>query len=134
MNAGSKEQLDLAQRHGMYGWTGASGSGSAGIRKRVAELKTHPALLYWETEDEPSYQWNKPGPRVTPEKIQAAYKLTKDLDPARPVYLNHATNLVDTLKAYNPGGNLIATDIYAIVPEGIRPQYALWSDGKQGDS
>lgn len=133
VNAGSKENLDLAQRHGMYGWTGV-GSDPVQIRKRVAELKSHPALLYWETEDEPSYQWNKPGPRVTPEKIHAAYKLLKELDSVRPVYLNHApTNLVETLKAYNPGGDLIATDIYAVVPEGIRPQYALWADGKQGD-
>jgi hypothetical protein len=56
------------------------------------------------------------------------------VDPKHAVYLNHSpTNLVSTLQRYNPGGDLIATDIYPIVPHGIRPEYALWDDGRQGD-
>jgi hypothetical protein len=98
------------------------------------EFGTHPAVLFWETEDEPSYQWKKPGPRISPDKITAAYALLKQLDPKRLVYLNHApTNLVSTLQAYNPGGDILATDIYPVIPHGIRELYGLWPTGRQGD-
>jgi len=133
--------LDEAFRHGMSGWV-AVGSISPSkrrqdeerIRKQVGELKAHPALLFWETEDEPSFQWKKPGPRVTPEVIRETYRFLKSLDPDRPVYLNHSpTNLVSTLQQYNPGADILATDIYPVIPHGIREQYALWPDGRQGD-
>ena len=125
--------LDKAHAHGLSSWV-ATGSDPAGIRKIVAEFGKHPAVLFWETEDEPSYQWKKPGPRVTPERIRAAYALLKQLDPGRLVYLNHApTNLIATLRAYNPGGDILATDIYPVIPHGIRELYALWPTGRQGD-
>jgi hypothetical protein len=136
-----REDLDRAREHGMYGWTGLGSispqrreQDQERIRTIVTSLQHHPALLYWETEDEPSYQWKKAGPRVAPEVIRNTYQFIKGLDPARPVYLNHApTNLVSTLQQYNPGGDLIATDIYPVIPAGIREQFALWSDGQQGD-
>lgn len=132
--APKREALDEAASHGFRCWCGV-GSDLTRIRTVVNELKQHPAIAWWETEDEPSFVWNKPTEfRVAPEKIHAAYRLLKELDPARPVYLNHSpTNLVETLKRYNPGGDLIATDIYPVIPPGIRTQYALWPDGQQGD-
>jgi hypothetical protein len=134
VHASSTAALDNLWQQGLYGWM-TVGSEESVIRKRVTAAKDHPGLLMWETEDEPSYQWRKPGvPRVAPERIHAAYRLLKQLDPHRPVYLNHApTNLVETLARYNPGGDVIATDIYPVIPPGIRPQYALWEDGQQGD-
>ncbi len=127
------EDFALARQHDMYGWV-AVGSDPARIREVVTAFRQEPALLFWETEDEPSYQWKKSGPRVNPEVIKAAYRLIKSLDPSRLVYLNHApTNLVGTLRQYNPGGDIIATDIYPVVPRGIRELYALWPDGRQGD-
>lgn len=129
----SGESLDAAAKHGLRAWltTGSDPTKIAGI---VQQFAKHPALLFWETEDEPSFQWKKPGPRVSPERIRAAYALLKKLDPSRPVYLNHSpTNLVSTLEAYNPGGDIIATDVYPVIPHGIREQYALWPDGRQGD-
>jgi hypothetical protein len=125
--------LDQAHANRLRCWL-TVGSDPAKIRRIVGEFKKHPAVLFWETEDEPSYQWKKPGPRVSPEKIRAAYALLKQLDPERPVYLNHApTNLVSTLQAYNPGGDILATDIYPVIPHGIRELYALWPTGRQGD-
>jgi hypothetical protein len=125
--------LDRAQAHGLRCWM-TVGSEPARIRKIVSEFQHHPAVLFWETEDEPSYQWKKPGPRVSPDKIRAAYSLLKQLDPKRLVYLNHApTNLVSTLRTYNPGGDILATDIYPVIPHGIRELYALWPSGRQGD-
>jgi hypothetical protein len=110
------------------------GSKPARITELAAQFRLHPGLLFWETEDEPSYQWKKAGPRVTPAVIREAYALLKKLDPAHAVYLNHApTNLVSTLREYNPGGDILGTDIYPVIPQGIRPMYALWPDGRQGD-
>ena len=111
--------LDLARKHGMYGWAGVGSispqkraQDEERIRKAVNEFKRHPALLFWETEDEPSYQWKKPEPRVPPAVIKDTYRFLKQLDPAHPVYLNHApTNLVSTLREYNPGGDLLGIDI-----------------------
>ncbi|MBI1787312.1 MAG: hypothetical protein HYR60_07150 [Acidobacteria bacterium] len=134
----SKEQLDRAREHGIYGWLSLGSIRNPAdqdrIRKAVSGFQNHPALLFWETEDEPSYQWKKAGPRVPPEAIRETYRFVKSLDPLHPLYLNHApTNLVSTLQQYNPGGDLIATDVYPVIPPGIREQYALWPDGQQGD-
>lgn len=133
------DQLDAARAHGMHTWATVGSlrtpQDEARIRQLLAEWKQRPEILFWETEDEPSFVWNKPREvRVKPEIIHATYKLVKSLDPARPLYLNHSpTNLVSTLAGYNPGGDLIATDVYPVIPHGIRPQYALWADGMQGD-
>jgi hypothetical protein len=125
--------LDRAHAHGLRCWV-ATGSDPDRIRKIVAEIGKHPAVLFWETEDEPSWQWKKPGPRVSAERIRAAYALLKQLDPGRLVYLNHApTNLISTLRSYNPGGDILATDIYPVIPHGIRELYGLWPTGRQGD-
>jgi hypothetical protein len=125
--------LDKAHGHGLRCWV-TTGSDPVRIRTVVSNFSRHPALLFWESEDEPSYQWKKPGPRISPERIRAAYALLKQLDPSRLVYLNHApTNLVSTLQAYNPGGDILATDIYPVIPHGIRELYGLWPTGRQGD-
>ncbi len=128
-----REELDEAGRAGLKAWV-AVGSDPARIATLVHALKDHPALLFWETEDEPSYQYKKPGARVTPERMIAAYRAIKALDPARPVYVNHSpTNTVATLAAYNPCADILATDVYPVGPHGLREQYALWPDGLHGD-
>ena len=131
--AARRDVVDKVKASGLQCWI-TVGSDPAGIRRIVGEFSAHPALLFWETEDEPSYQWKKSGPRISPEKITAAYALLKQLDPNRLVYLNHApTNLISTLQAYNPGGDILATDIYPVIPHGIRELYGLWPTGRQGD-
>ncbi len=135
------EELDRAHSHGLSCWltTGSiSPARREQDRQRIAALvnqfKQHPSLLFWETEDEPSYQWKKSGPRIPPEVIKETYAYLRGIDPAHPVYLNHApTNLVSTLQSYNPGGDILGTDIYPVIPHGIRETYALWPDGRQGD-
>lgn len=141
-SAATKEALDELASHGLYGWCTAgsiSPTQSEKDRRRISALveilRDHPTLAYWETEDEPSYQWKKPAvARVSPAVIRETYAYLRKLDPSRLVYLNHApTNLISTLREYNPGGDLIATDVYPVIPHGIREQYALWPDGRQGD-
>lgn len=128
-----REALDQAARAGLKAWV-TVGSDEAKLRPLVTALKDHPALLFWENEDEPSYQYKKPGPRVPPERMIAAYRAVKALDPSRPIYLNHSpTNLVSTLRRYNDAADILATDIYPVAPHGLREQYALWHDGRHGD-
>ena len=137
----TREALDRAAAHGLHAWTQLGSiaprqraAGQERIRKIVSALKDHPALLYWETEDEPSWQYQKPGPRVAPSQIVETVRFAKTLDAAHPFYLNHApTNLVSTLREYNEASDIVATDIYSVIPRGIRGQYALWDDGMQGD-
>ncbi len=134
-----EEELKLARDAGVQTWATVGSlskpTDEARIRQLVGAWKERPEILFWETEDEPSFVNGKPRElRVQPEVIQATYRLVKSLDPARPLYLNHSpTNLVSTLARYNPGGDVIATDVYPVIPHGIRQQYALWSDGQQGD-
>jgi hypothetical protein len=129
-----RARYNEAQTQRMRAWSSV-GTAEDRIRKLVPELKDHPALWFWETEDEPSFAWKKPRElRTKPETIIAAYRLIKRLDPAHPVYLNHSpTNLEATLRQYNPGCDIVATDIYPVIPHGIRELFALWPDGRQGD-
>ena len=84
------EQLDAARAHAMYTWATVGSlrtpQDEARIRQLLAEWKQRPEILFWETEDEPSFVWNKPREvRVKPEIIHATYKLVKSLDPSRPL-------------------------------------------------
>jgi len=135
-------ELDLAHQHGLHAWVSLGSVAPSGraaseahIRNTVLALKDKPALAFWETEDEPAYVWKKPGrTRVAPEAIIATREFVRRLDPAHPFYLNHApTNLVATLRRYNDGAEILATDVYPVAPHGIRELYALWPDGQQGD-
>ncbi len=138
---GSRAELDTAAAHGLRAWVTIGSvnprrraSDEARIRKIVGELKDHPALLFWETEDEPTYLYQKPGARVPVDHILAAHRFARALDPAHPFYLNHApTNLVETLRQYNEASDIVATDIYPVMPRGLRQQYGLWPDGRHGD-
>jgi hypothetical protein len=100
----------------------------------VQQFRNDPALLFWETEDEPAFVPKKREARISPAQIIETHDFVKSIDPAHPLYLNHApVNLESTLRRYNPGAEIVATDIYPVIPRGIRELYALWPDGQQGD-
>lgn len=127
-----------AGEEGFYVWTGVGaldGKNEAAIRKTVETLREERALILWETEDEPTFVWKKPREIRTPaERIIATRRFVEKLDPKRLFYLNQSpTNLVSTLRRYNAGTDVVATDVYPVIPRGIRNQYALWEDGQQGD-
>jgi hypothetical protein len=55
-----------------------------------------------------------------------------EIDPDHPFYRNHSpANPGGTLHKYNAGSDIVATDIYPVVPHGIRESYAFWEDGRQ---
>ncbi len=132
--------LDAVHAAGLSAWqsVGAIEPGSdesrRAISQRILRDQDHPALLLWETVDEPAWTWKAAECRVPPEPLIATYRLIKRLDPSRLVYLNQApTNLVTTLQAYNPSTDITACDNYPVIPAGMREQYALFPDGMQGD-
>ena len=137
----SQEALDAAQKNGLLAWitTGnlkdsTDSEGAKRIIELVRKFKTHPALLCWEMQDEPAFTWNSAELRVKPEPLIQTYNLIKKEDPEHFVYTNHApVNLISTLKKYNPSTDIVAVDIYPVIPYGIRITYALYPDGLQGD-
>jgi len=105
------------------------------VRETVEKLAGHPRLLFWESVDEPA--WTDGAPAVArnqPEGLIAGRRFLRELDPAHPVYLNHAPrNTVETLRRYNPACDIVCVDIYPIIPPGLRPMYAITPDGRHGD-
>ncbi len=102
--------------------------------KLINKYKTHPALLFWEIEDEPAFTWNSEKPRVSPEKMQKAFDIIKAEDTDHAIITNHGpVNLVSTLKKYNSSTDVVLVDVYPVIPNGIKPSYALFPDGLQGD-
>lgn len=137
----SAEHMDLALEAGLLTWTDAGtldlndpdGSAQAIIR-RVEAVRDHPSLAFLETTDEPAWTWMKAEPRVPAEALVRAYPIIKQTDPNHLLYTNHApTNLESTLQRYNEGTDIVAVDIYPVNPGGLKPQYALFEDGYQGD-
>jgi hypothetical protein len=100
----------------------------------ISEFKSHPALLCWEIADEPAFTWNSAELRIQPEPMLETYRLIKNIDPEHLVYTNHGpVNLVSTLQKYNLSTDIVACDVYPVIPHGIMPTYALFADGLQGD-
>ncbi|MBN2088159.1 hypothetical protein JW964_01020, partial [candidate division KSB1 bacterium] len=136
----SQEALDLAQQAGLYSWisVGAIDSqhqvqSTSELKEKILQFKDHPALLLWETVDEPAWTWNKAEWRVPPEPIIETYQIIKSIDAQHPVYLNHApANLVGTLERYNPGTDIVACDIYPVIKPNSPPLYGLFPDGYHG--
>lgn len=135
-------ELDSALKYGLKAWIHL-GSVKIGqkrdeseneIRTKIKAFKNHPALLCWELEDEPAYTWNSANPRILPEQMIETYNVVKSIDQKHLIYMNHApVNLISTLRKYNDSADILACDIYPVIPRGIRSTYALLADGLQGD-
>ncbi len=136
-----KNQLDNAEKYGLKTWTSigsvkadSSPEEVATFEQKINDFKNHPALLNWELEDEPAYTWNKASARISPEQLIYSYKKLRELDKKHAVYLNHApVNLYTTLQKYNESANILATDVYPVLPKGITPSYAILPNGRHCD-
>jgi len=105
------------------------------LAQRVEALAGHPALLFWESTDEPAWSDDDPArARFDPESLARGYRELRRLDPRHPVYLNHAPrNTVETLRQYNAACDIVCADIYPIIPPGLRRMFAITPDGRHGD-
>ncbi len=112
--------LDKAQQHGLKVWVALGAtldfSKDAETKRReltalVAAVGKHPALLLWESIDEPA--WGS----QNAEGLYAGYKFLRALDQDHPIWTNHAPrNLVSTLAYFNRATDVAGCDIYP-VPE-----------------
>jgi hypothetical protein len=133
--------LDAAHQYQLKTWIG---TGYIKDNKReedqrriggvINEFKSHPSLLIWEIADEPAFTWNSAELRIQPEPMLETFGLIKNNDPEHLVYTNHGpVNLGTTLQKYNSSTDIVACDVYPVIPQGITPTYALFADGLQGD-
>ncbi|MDZ4858432.1 MAG: hypothetical protein SGI88_05575 [Candidatus Hydrogenedentes bacterium] len=137
----SPAEMDAAHAAGLMTWTGAGvidpanpGASAQALTDRVKAVANHPSLAFLETSDEPAWTWMKPEARIPADVFAKSYPIIKAADSNHLLYTNHApTNLISTLKAYNAGTDIVAVDIYPVNPGGLKPQYALFEDGLQGD-
>lgn len=137
----SGANMDLAHEAGLMTWTGAgvidlkdADASAEALTERVNAVKDHPSLAFLETSDEPAWTWMKAEPRIPAEAFAKSYPVVKAADPKHLLYTNHApTNLISTLVRYNEGTDIVAVDIYPVNPGNLKPQYALFEDGLQGD-
>jgi hypothetical protein len=137
----NKIDLIKAEKYGLKTWANLGYLNPENLEKnkenisnKIHSFKDYPALLAWEMVDEPAWKWHSAEARVQPEPLIETYKFIKDIDPNHLIYTNHApVNLVSTLSRYNPSTDIVACDIYPVVPHDIVPTYALFPDGKQGD-
>lgn len=137
--------MDEAQQLGMNVWSsfgeqldfesGDLTQKKQNIQSTVQKYKDHPALLFWESMDEPAWTNKKPElARASASGLSKGYAYLKTLDNTHPVYLNHAPrNRVETLQQYNTAADIICADIYPIIPKGLPATYAITPDGRHGD-
>ncbi|NIA28425.1 MAG: hypothetical protein GWP06_00760 [Actinobacteria bacterium] len=137
----SEDAFNRAQKAGLKVWYSVGtldlknvDKSKKDLAEKVNQFKSQPALLFRESVDEPAWTWKKAEARVSPQPFAQAYKFIKSIDPDHLLYMNHApVNLVSTLQKYNAGTDIVACDIYPVIPHGIRPMFALFDDGMQGD-
>ncbi len=134
-------ELDSAHSYSIKTWisvgsirTGNKNANKERIVNLVNKFKDHPSLLCWEMEDEPAFIWNSAEMRIKPEPLIETYQLIKQEDPDHLVITNHGpVNLISTLRKYNSSTDIVACDVYPVIPYGIKLSYALYPDGLQGD-
>lgn len=76
------------------------------IRPEIEAFRDHPALLAWYIADEPE------GHRIPPERMYAAYKLVKQLDPYHPVAICIAA--LSGVSKYVDAMDILMTDNYPV--------------------
>jgi len=141
--APSKRELDMANDAGLMAWVVAAGdldfSSDAekhqeNLRNLVMKFKDHPALLAWESRDEPAWTWKRPSEPAVPRKgLVAGHRFLRHIDPNHPIWVNHAPrNLARTLIGFSEGAQIISCDIYPVIPCGLKEMYAI-ENGFHGD-
>jgi hypothetical protein len=128
-------QWDACQQAGLMTWHSfnldftetAAASQENVVRESVEKFKDHPALLFWESVDEPAWTHETPEvARALPEPLTRGYRYLKSLDARHPVYLNHAPrNTVETLRKYNLAADILCVDVYPVVHPGVGEMYAI---------
>lgn len=142
----SKEELDAAHAQGLKAWISLGNrldilsepeKRKQDIKTQVNRSKSHPALMAWESVDEPAWTWKEPAKaRVSAESLVAGHAYLKEIDSEHILWINHAPrNTYKTLQKFSVHADVVACDIYPVIPEDINADktYAIMPNGKQGD-
>jgi hypothetical protein len=110
-----KQELDRAHRHGLKVWVrGHNGFAVETPRdekaalEQVRQLKGHPALLFWEFQDEPILN------KVSIPASKKGYELVRKEDPDHPLLVVEWPGAVDRFHLWKGVGDVFATDLYPI--------------------
>jgi len=104
----SRELLDSAQTHGVGilaaagSWLGNLDSYEDELEAKVDEIKDHPALLGYETYDEPYWNYYHYSRGYSRENLTAGRELLNCLDPNHKVWCNFAPYDLTTTADYRP--------------------------------
>ncbi|MDO8587468.1 MAG: hypothetical protein Q7T82_10545, partial [Armatimonadota bacterium] len=123
--------LDTAQSYGITvladsgGWLGDTPTYGAALQSKVDEIKNHPALIGYETMDEPYWNWVRFGNGYSREALTTGRDLVNQLDPNRSVWCNYAPYDLTSMDGVIPltfegyrewtsVGNIYAMDRYPV--------------------
>lgn len=142
----SKDELDGANKYGIKAWiplgdrldfSKETEDRKTWVKSHINSLKDHPALLAWESMDEPTWTWKNPSKaRASADGLAQGHKFAKELDPSHLLWINHAPrNTHKTLAIFSQNADVIACDVYPVISRDIDADktYAIMPNGKQTD-
>jgi len=133
--------LDDLMRHGLkaivyLGPSLDSGEpGLAKVRTAVEKLRHHPAMLVWESINEPSWTYRDyTKNRFSAEGLTRGHEYLKSLDPAHLLLATHAPHqLIKTITAFTSGVDALSTAYYPIIHPQLPGTYGRDKYGWHGD-
>ncbi len=110
-------------------------SNRAILQKAVRDFANHPAMLVWESINEPSWTYQDyTKNRVSAEGLAAGHAYLKTLDPHHLILATHAPHqLVKTIAHYSKGVDAISPAFYPIIPPNLPKTYGRDKYGFHGD-
>jgi prepilin-type N-terminal cleavage/methylation domain-containing protein len=108
----------------------------AQVEDAVAAWRKNPALLAYETYNEPAWRPDIPGTvNQTAADLATGYQLLNELDPGRPVHIGHSCSAtVAALRDYNRAANVVGCNPYPVKPDGMRRHWGIRDDGRALDT
>jgi hypothetical protein len=102
----------------------------------VRRVRGHDALLCYEQRNEPASKWRDMArPQSPPSGMIAGSDLIRRLDPHHPIRVGHmSSNLVATLRRYNPAVDIVGCNTYVVDAPGHRLYVGCRQDGRFLDS
>ena len=106
------------------------------LTQAVEVWREHPALVAYETYNEPAWRPDIPTTvNQTTDDLATGYSLLQELDPGRPVHVGHSCSAtVDALRDYNRAANVVGCNPYPVIPSGMRRHWGIRDDGRAFDT
>ncbi len=99
------------------------------LRKLVARLRDHPALLCYENYNEPTLHRTRF--KTEPEHLAEGTRVIRECDPNHPIWLAHScSNTVETLQRFNLCAEILGCNPYPVYLSGTRRHVGFLEDGR----